>query len=236
MPLPTSGPLSLSDINIEVGRASNATCSMNDEIVRDLIDVGENGNQSIQQYRGQSRDVSFNYELIGGGGAGGFGVSDGGASGRGASGGVTRITGTSITDITADGGEGGRNAVIGYTVTAGRAGEASIYGSGGAGGGNGTAGQDAPASSYGAGGGGGGHDTPSFFDSSGNAGEGGSAGTRVTGTLSVLYGTVLSIQLGAGGVGTGGLRSGGDGGIGYVKITIGNTVHEFTNSGTLTVQ
>ena len=236
MPLPTSGPLSLSDINLEVGRASNATCSMNDEIVRDLIDVAENGNQSIQQYRGQSRDVSFNYELIGGGGAGGFGVSDGGATGRGESGGVTRITGTGINDITADGGQGGRNAVLYYTVTAGRAGEDSFYGSGGAGGGNGTAGQDAPASSYGAGGGGGGHDTPSFFDSSGNAGEGGSAGTRVTGTLSVLYGTVLTIQLGAGGVGTGGLRSGGDGGIGYVKITIGNTVHEFTNSGTLTVQ
>lgn len=238
MPLPTTGPLSLNDLHVEAGGTTGTTCSLNDEDIRDLIGKGNNASNGIVEYRGASRDVSFTYELIGGGGAGGYGRSDGSGSGTAPSGGNTEISGSGFTTVSSAGGAGGRNSVISPSTMTGRSGEASFYGSGGSGGANAAPGGDAPASSYGAGGGGAGGDPSGFLDAAGYAGEGGFAATRVTGSASLQYGTVLTITIGTKGLGPTGFqgRHGGDGADGYVKITIGNTVHEFTSSGTLTLQ
>jgi len=59
MALQGSGAISLDDMHVEVGGTSGTTCSLNDADIRALIDVGDSGQQSIQQYYGQSSETSL---------------------------------------------------------------------------------------------------------------------------------------------------------------------------------
>ncbi len=59
MALQSSGAISLNDMHIEVGGTSGTTCSLNDPDIRALISVGNEANQSIQQYYGQSSETSL---------------------------------------------------------------------------------------------------------------------------------------------------------------------------------
>jgi len=59
MALQASGAISLDDMHVEVGGTSGTTCSLNDADIRALIDVGDSGQQSIQQYYGQSSETSL---------------------------------------------------------------------------------------------------------------------------------------------------------------------------------
>jgi len=136
--------------------------------------------------------------------------------------------------ISVSGGIGGLNAVIdGDTVGRGSNGQATVYGSGGAGAPNFSVGGHAPSTSYGAGGGGAGGDSSSFFDPSGGCGEGGFAGERATGNLSLRYGSVtLTMTIGSAGIGSGGTYPGGNGANGYAKLIVDGTTYEYTSSGT----
>tara|TARA_Y100000004_G_C8952822_1_gene429394 strand:+ start:2534 stop:3274 length:741 start_codon:yes stop_codon:yes gene_type:complete len=246
MTLQTEGAISLNDINIEAGNASGSTCSLNDAVIRDLIDKAAGATSSFEDFYGASSTVTFTYELIGGGGGGGYGLEDGAGTGRGVSGGASSIAATGMTTVTSAGALGGRNGFVDEAVDRDgdeeRGGDASFYGAGGTGYGNGsgdntTAGfGDAPATSYGAGGGGAGGDQGDGYDNDGNAGEGGQAATRVTGTATIDSGVTITVTIGAKGTGAiGGNYYGGDGAAGYAKITIDGTDTVFTSSGTLTV-
>ena len=59
MALQASGAISLDDMHVEVGGTSGTTCSLNDPDIRALIDVGDSGQQSIQQYYGKSSETSL---------------------------------------------------------------------------------------------------------------------------------------------------------------------------------
>ena len=59
MALQASGAISLDDMHVEVGGTSGTTCSLNDADIRALISVGNNGQQSIQQYYGKSSETSL---------------------------------------------------------------------------------------------------------------------------------------------------------------------------------
>lgn len=60
MPLQNSGPISLSDVNVELQRASNTTISLNDSIVRTLFGVGS-GAISMSDGYGKANRVSLTY-------------------------------------------------------------------------------------------------------------------------------------------------------------------------------
>lgn len=197
-----------------------------------------NNNISISDFYGATNTVSVTYEIQGGGGAGGGGYDDrGDNSGTANGGGATSITYGSTTISAAGGGggiHGGNGRSSPYTGTAG---QASHYGSGGSAGGAQSAGGNAPSSHYGAGGGGAGGDASSRYDRSGAAGTGGNAGTRKTGTVQIVPGTVITYTVGGKGVGgTAGNYPGGSGAGGYVKITRDGTVlANTTSSGSVTV-
>jgi len=257
MALPTSGPLSLNQIHVEAGNSSGSVSSLNSSSIRVLLnpDKGVNQQNSISEYRGASRDVSFTYELIGGGGAGGVGFEYGGGDGtRSYSGSTTTISGGGFS-ASSSGAVGGRHGQIAWNVATGRGGASSAYGSGGGNTPNGTPGAAAPSSSYGAGGSGGGGDSPDGYpnnDSAGSGGEGGSAASKSTGSGTVVYGTTLTISIGGGGAqytwqqlasdapglngaGHKGGSHGGAGAGGYAKITYNGNVYPFTSNGTLTL-
>lgn len=234
MPLPSTGPLGLSQIQGEFGGANPTSLSEyyrgGPLVVGGLqnSNVPTSGRVSISNFRSSSKTVVVTYEIIGAGGAGGYGLEDGGGFGRGGDGSNSEIIGPSI-NIIAPGGSGGLNGGIGFSDFVNREGKGSFYGPGGAAGLNGLVGGDAPASSYGSGGGGAGGDSPSQYDSSGNAGEGGFAGTRLTGTFTIPYGTNLSISIGVGGLGNG-ARPGGRGADGYCKLMYDDKVVNIINS------
>ena len=129
MPLPTSGSLSLNQIHVEAGGTSGTTCSLNDADIRQLINKTANASNGIVEYRGASRDVTVTFELIGGGGAGGY-LSDGGGTGYAASGGTTTISGSNMSNISgslsSSGGSGGANATSAWNDSSNRAGQSSI--------------------------------------------------------------------------------------------------------------
>ena len=245
MALPTTGPLSLNQIHVEVDGTSGTICSLNDPDIRSLLnpDKGANQANSISEYRGASHTVTFTYALIGGGGGGGHGL-DGGAGGvRGATGGTSSISGSGFSTVSASGAIGGRSGHFHPAInTSDKDGDASVYGAGGGRGANTDIGgqgfgSDAPSSSYGAGGGGGGGDLAnSKIDSTGFAGEGGGASTRVTGTITVASGTTITVTIGGGGAGRfHGTYGGGDGAAGYATITANGVTTPFTSSGTITL-
>lgn len=167
--------------------------------------------------------------VVGGGGAGGYGLDNGYGSTYAASGGTTTVnvragsaSGTIIATVSAAGGTGGENAW--NNGISGAAGQATSYGLGGAAVGPNTAANSAPAVSYGAGGGGAGGDASSWIDASGGGGGGGRAGQIVTQTVdcSAYSGQDIYLQvasIGAGGVGSGGDRPGGNGAAGVVSYS-----------------
>ena len=57
MALQTSGAISLNDIHVEVGGTSGTNCSLNDADFRSLIGVGNQANQSLLLYYGQSNEI-----------------------------------------------------------------------------------------------------------------------------------------------------------------------------------
>ena len=206
-----TGPVSMSELNrgggnFPLGGTRNNTVPTTDN------------NLAFSKYRNTSKTVAVTYELIGAGGAGGFGVDNGGSPGTYApSGGSTTLVSTAGT-ITGAGGAGGENKG-GAKGTHGTDGASSVYGAGGAGGGENQHGGDALTIAYGAGGGGGGGDDGSLYDEGGRSGFGGGAGTRRTGSVTVNYSTSISLSAGAGGIGPTTSYDGGDGAGGYAKIT-----------------
>ena len=232
MTLPSSGPLSLSQIEGEFGGSGAKSLS---EYYSAHSSVPSTGNAiSISDFYGLSDNVSFSYTLQGAGGAGGWGLSDGGGSGNAASGGSTSVSGSGMTTVSVAGGAGGANAVSLWYDNSNRPGQASFYGAGGAGGANNapSPGQAPNPSHYGAGGGGGGSDAEYrrfgiTFDNDGAGGIGGSAGARTSGSATVPSGTTITITVGSGGVGTqvplSQGRAGGSGADGVAFITYNGT-------------
>ena len=111
MTLPASGPISLSQVNVELELSATATISLNQANVRRLAGV-PSGQISMQDLRGKSNDVSVQYLVVAGGGGGGN--NDSNASGGGGAGGL--LTNTIAVPATASylvtvgaGGPGGAN-------------------------------------------------------------------------------------------------------------------------------
>jgi len=237
MALPSSGSLSLSQIEGEFGGSGAKSLS---EYYSAHSSVPSIGNAiSISDFYGLSDNVSFSFVIQGAGGAGGWGLSDGGSGTYSASGGSTSISGSGMSTQTVAGGAGGQNAVSLWYDNSNRNGQASFYGAGGAGGANNapSPGQDAPSSSYGAGGGGGGSDAENRrfgiqYDNDGAGGIGGGAGARSTGSATVPSGTTITITVGAGGVGTqvsgSQGRAGGSGASGYATVTYNGVTTTYT--------
>jgi fibronectin-binding autotransporter adhesin len=243
MSIPLTGPVALSQLQIEFGGTDPV--SLNEyyrggafvpNSVRNAA-IPTSGAISFEQFRGSSKTATVTYAIIGGGGGGGAGRDDDGGAGYGlyaTSGGNSSISGTGVQTITAAGGQGGYSFAFIYNSPLG-AGQSTIYGPGGAGGASQSAGSPAPSTSYGAGGGGGGGDGPQTYDSSGNKGEGGYAGTYLTGTVEVVYGTTLSITIGGQGLGHIAGYPGANGAAGYCVISWDGNTSTFTSSGTVTL-
>ena len=260
MPLQQTGAISFADISDEVGFAANSTIALGYANVRHLIGANQGDPVSLLSFYGKARTLYLDIEIIGGGGGGGYGLEDGAGTGRGGSGGQSIIDYThssgQLRQQTASGALGGRNGFVGHNVdragVAERGGDASFYGDGGKGFGNGggentNAGlADAPATSYGAGGGGAGGDQGDGYDSDGNAGEGGQAAERQFIQTHTQNGSLLDVVIGAKGAGAvGGNYNGGDGAAGYCKCTIRGgadggqsgtlATYTFTATGTATI-
>lgn len=244
MAIPLTGPVSLSALQIEFGGTNPVSIN---EYYRGGANVPNtprnaaiptSGAINLEQFRGSSKTATVTYAIIGGGGGGGAGRGDDGGSGYGlyaTPGGNSTITGPDFQTITAPGGSGGYSFAFIWSSTDLGAGQSSFYGPGGAVVPNNTNGNNAPSTSYGAGGGGGGGDGPSTFDSSGNRGEGGFAGTRLTGTVEVVYGTTLAVAIGAQGLGHNAGFTGGNGARGYCQISWDGNTSTFTSSGNVTI-
>lgn len=252
MALQSSGSISLSQIQSEFGGSNPIRLSeyYKDSSPKLITDNSENASVpnfgqsiSLNDFYGADKGWIIAYEIIGAGGAGGYARADDYGSGYAQSGTDSTLTGSGITTVTAVGGAGGANANLSPSPTKPPDGEATVYGPGGVSSNNKesednqTPGGDAPATSYGAGGGGAGGDRSQTFDSSGGAGSPGSAGTYLTGSFSdIVPGTVITVTIGAKGVGATGQRGGGDGAGGYARLRVdGYTWVEFTADGTFTV-
>ena len=242
MAIPASGPVTLAALQAEYGGTD--PISLNEyyrggayvPIGTGTATIPSSGEITLDNFRGTSKTATVTYAIIGGGGAGGFGVPDKGETLRGtfgAAGGASSISGPNFQTITAAGGAGGENCG-GERGQLGFAGASTIYGSGGAGGALNSAG--GAASGLGAGGGGGGGDDGSTYDSGGCSGFGGGAGTLLTGTVEVIYGTTLTIAIGGGGgTNTGGSYYGGAGAGGRCQISWGANSSTFTSNGSVTI-
>lgn len=240
MAIPASGQVTLSDLQIEYGGTD--PISINEyyrggayvPIGAGTATIPASGAITLDNFRGTSKTAIVTYTLLGGGGGGGYGA-DNKEPGRGsyaASGGSSTISATGIQTITAAGGAGGENTGGGRGNT-GTAGGSSAFGTGGAGGSLNSAGGSA--SGYGAGGGGGGGDSGSTYDEGGASGLGGAAGTSLTGTVSVIYGTTLTIDLGIAGAGSVAGYYGGNGSPGRCQISWDANSVTFTSNGTVLI-
>ena len=228
MPVKPSGDLSMAaDIAVEYQDDPDHSLS---EFYGDSPSLPLSGEISFSDFYGTRRDSVVTYEMIGAGGGGGYGLSDGYAGSFAGSGFFTSLRFTRAgqdVEIVAPGGQGGGNA-SGAGSDGGTPGTASVYGPGPAVG--------APAVSYGSGGYGGSGDSPSTYDSSGGKGIPGSAGTFVSGTIDVPAGTTVTVIIGTGGRGgQNGGRSGGDGANGYGRFSFDGFVYEFTVNGSFII-
>ena len=251
MAIQSSGVITLQDIEDEFGGTGAISLSEyyrnGSYVSANNTSVPTSGAISLSNFYGAVRGLVVEYQIIGAGGAGGFGNLNSYATSRGPSGGSSLITSTAITNVTAAGGLGGLNAYSnpGSHPNEDRDGVDTIYGAGGvagasSGSSNNQPGGDAPSTSYGAGGGGAGGDRASTFDASGGAGGGGQAGTYLTGSFLLVPGVQLSVTIGSGGVGTDDpgpyFVPGGDGANGYARLRKdGGSWTTFTSSGTYTV-
>jgi len=231
MPLQTTGPISLRDIQIQhnsssptwqrvvFGEFTRATGHVLERPENSNVPTVTGEEISFDDFYGTSAQIPVSYELIGGGGGGGAGRNNGNGVGitDGDDGGDTTIDmsvdGVSYFSITSSGAAGGRDS-----AEAGlhrlkdipeRTGDASDYGDGGGPGGKDMPGGDAAATSYGAGGGGGGgHVDVNKFGGIYNtdpAGEGGQASVKQENPanylLEVPFGTTMTVTIGNGGAG-----------------------------------
>lgn len=240
MAIPASGQVTLSDLQIEYGGTDPISI---DEYYRGgayvpsgagTATIPASGAITLDNFRGTSKTAVVTYNIIGGGGSGGFGVDNKEPSrgSYGGPGGASTISAIGIQTITAAGGAGGENCG-GGRGTNGTAGQSSAFGTGGYGGSlNSTGGS---ASGYGAAGGGGGGDSGSTYDEGGASGFGGAAGTNLSGTISVVYGTTLTINLGAGGVPIYNAYYGGSGSPGRCQISWDGNSTTFTSGGTVVI-
>jgi hypothetical protein len=243
MPIKNSGNISLTEIANEFG--GNIPHSLSEYyrggafVSNGSVNsrIPQNGGIKFSDFYGSSKAKTIIYQIIGGGGCGGFGQADRGEEFRGtfgSSGGGSSIIGPSL-NVFASGGSGGTNCGLNRNTPGGN-GQSTFYGPGGAGGQRNQDGQAAPLLSYGAGGGGGGGDRSSFSDRSGCAGAGGLGGALLSGTVNVISGSTLNISIGAGGPFSGqGNYKGGAGAGGYCVIIFDGTSHVFTSNGSLTV-
>ena len=248
MALPADGqPISLSQVQSEFGGAHPISMSeyylSGSYVTSNNTDVPDGSASETAIGLGDFHDtvgtVVVDFEIIGGGGAGGYGLDDGAGGGHVAEGGyTTRVYQTGTFDYSATGGAGGQSGVH-HPDTGATAGGSSYYGSGGHANSTSSNQGNAPASSYGAGGGGGKGDHPAYIgiapfrvvvDPTGWAGDGGSASTRATYSLQLVPGSSVNVLVGRKGVATHQHRWGGDGAGGYVKFTRGNNVTEYTNT------
>lgn len=226
-----SGAVSMSQLNrgggyVPTGGVRNASIPTTDT------------NLSFSKYRNTSKTVVVTYEIIGGGGTGGFGQEDRGEEYLGTYGPVGSTSYLMVPGVitkTANGGAGGENCQ-GSRGTSGGAGIGTAYGTGGYGGGRNQWGRSPSSSAYGAGGGGGGGDSGTYFDAGGRSGQGGRAGTRLTGTLLVNYDTVISMLIGPSGASnTGGNYKGARGTSGFARIYWDSKSSAKTSTGTATI-
>jgi hypothetical protein len=251
MALPSSGAISLNQMHVEAAGsvASETSVSLNDSDIRGLIGKGSATDMDFSEWYGSDSLESVSFDVIAGGGGGGSGMNNGAGTGGlvdGSDGGNSTFTithsGTTILGRASAGGTGGAASSLGHSDD--NSGEASIFGAGGANSGKENNGNPAPATSYGAGGGGGGgRRQTNFFGSVYNTdpgGAGGTAGDRNQGSDSVnIYtGSVLTIVVGAkgiGGVDPNGGTNGGAGATGRASITVGGSTYTYTNPGTYTI-
>ena len=240
MSIPTQGPVAFSEIQAEFGGTNPISVSeyylggVNVPIGANTDGIPESGAIAISEFRGKTPLGDVVYELIGGGGAGGFGRADGGENYRGTfaqSGRDSTLSSSAFSEIVVPGGRGGENCK-GARGSHGTNGGASFYGPGGRGGGENQNGSPAPSGSYGAGGGGGGGDDGSTFDSGGCSGEGGIASTRATGVLALRYGTEIIVVVGSGAPYNNNNYDGGAGARGYAVVDIDGTVTTYTTPNT----
>ena len=248
MPLSATGALSFSAIQAEHGGTHPISLS---EYYRgagfvkaNSSDVPTSGAISVDDLRGTALGRELFIEVIGGGGGGGSGTGnhDGGNTTPGGTGYASSVSLTGTFTLTSAGATGGASRY--QFKVSGTAGASSYYGPGGAGGimqsspSSITVGQHAPSDSYGAGGGGGSADRRGGGndDESGHNGAGGNAASRETTNQVIGAGSTIDILIGKGGAGADDFNDGGDGGAGYAKITIGNSVTEFTYSGSANQQ
>lgn len=253
MTLPSSGPISLSQIQTEFGGSDPISLT---EYYRGGAYTTDNNTgvptsgaiSMAGDFYGTVRAVAMTYEIIGAGGGGGAGDT---STANGSAGGSSSFSGTGITTVTSSGGAGGP----GHAQTGWGDGENSYYGNGGAGGfnsdSNNQSGGFAPAATaYGAGGGGGGAHT--FAERNGGIGgyAGGTDGAGYTvtawnsgstlqryvgmpstGTINVTPGQTVNVTIGAGGAGGGGFTSGAKGADGYARFVVGGQTFEYTAAG-----
>jgi hypothetical protein len=240
MAIPASGQVTLSDLQIEYGGTDPISIN---EYYRGgayvpsgagTATIPTSGAITLDNFRGTSKTATVTYNLLGGGGGGGYGA-DNKEPGRGsyaASGGSSTISAPGIQTITAAGGAGGENCG-GGRGTSGTAGASSAFGTGGYGGSLNSAGGSA--TGYGAAGGGGGGDAGSTYDEGGASGFGGAAGTNLTGTVAIVYGTTVTIDLGIGGAGSVAGYYGGNGSPGRCQISWDGNTATFTSNGTVVI-
>ena len=235
MGLSSNGSISMSQIQSEFGGSN--PIKLNEYYRNGSYVTGNNtgvptyGRISMDDLRGTHKAVLVVYSVIGGGGAGGYGVDDGGEGNRGTyapAGSLSKISFPS-SSVTSYGGRGGENCK-GDRATSGTNGGASAYGLGGAGGSRNNSGADAV--NYGSGGGGGGGDSGSLFDSGGCSGEGGVASSRKTGSYWLTPGYSISIKVGAGGIAPTTGYDGGNGANGYVTISVNGQTYNYSTPGT----
>lgn len=255
MAIPTSGPVSFSDLRTEFDSTSIGAIKFSDfyrtngtvpdtptALVNSTVPTG--GTIKISQLRGKSATTVVTYEIIGGGGGGGWGRSDGYGSGRAGSGGDSFLeikepsSSVFVEEVRSAGGLGGRNAYTenpGYgQAPSGGRGQSSHYGSGSTWRGYNSNAVAAPVTSYGAGGAGAGGDDASTYDSSGGGGEGGLASTRVTGTVTVRFGSSIKSTIGSKGIRGSKTYAGGNGAGGYAKISFNSLEQSYTAAGSYT--